>query len=104
MGKWAVITDTTSGIGRAFANRLAQRGLSLLIISRSEEKLKEQQAEIEKQHGVAVRYLAYDSSVPGEPRKAFYEALDKELEKLDADGGISLLIMLRICGECQSSS
>eukprot|EP00981_Chlorochromonas_danica_P014068 scaffold7265_cov159-Ochromonas_danica.AAC.1 len=92
MGKWAVITGTTSGIGRAFAERLAQRGLSLLIISRSEEKLKEQQAEIEKQHGVAVRYLAYDFSVPGEPRKAFYEALDKELEKLDADGGISLLI------------
>lgn len=49
MGKWAVITGTTSGIGRAFADRLAQRGLSLLIISRSEEKLKEQQAEIEKQ-------------------------------------------------------
>lgn len=63
MGKWAVITGkapnppaaavlthsagTTSGIGRAFADHLAKKGMNLLIISRSEDKLKEQVKELE---------------------------------------------------------
>lgn len=39
-----------------------------------------------------MRYLTYDFSRPGEERKAFYAALDKELSEMHADGGISLLI------------
>lgn len=40
-GKWAIITGATSGLGQSYAELLAKRGLNLLIISRSRDKLLE---------------------------------------------------------------
>ena len=37
--KWAVVTGSTDGIGRAFALALAEKGVNLILISRSQEKL-----------------------------------------------------------------
>jgi len=39
-GKWAVVTGSTDGIGEAYAKELARKGLNVVLISRSEEKLK----------------------------------------------------------------
>lgn len=36
---WAVVTGSTDGIGLQYAYELAERGYSLLLISRNEEKL-----------------------------------------------------------------
>lgn len=38
---WAVVTGCTSGIGEGFAFDLARRGWNILLVSRSEKKLKE---------------------------------------------------------------
>ncbi|XP_067261911.1 hydroxysteroid (20-beta) dehydrogenase 2 [Chanodichthys erythropterus] len=46
-GQWAVVTGATSGIGRAYAEELAKRGLNIVLISRSEEKLHSVAKEIE---------------------------------------------------------
>ncbi|XP_051750195.1 hydroxysteroid (20-beta) dehydrogenase 2 [Ctenopharyngodon idella] len=46
-GQWAVVTGATSGIGRAYAEELAKRGLNIVLISRSEEKLNSVAKEIE---------------------------------------------------------
>lgn len=45
---YAVITGASSGIGQAFAARLAKEGYSLILIARNEAKLKEVKAEISK--------------------------------------------------------
>jgi short-subunit dehydrogenase len=66
--------------------------MSVLVISRSEEKLKEQTQLIGHKFKVPVKYLAYDFTQPGEVRKEFYAKLDKELEAMDKDGGVGLLI------------
>jgi short-subunit dehydrogenase len=66
--------------------------MPVLIISRNEEKLKEQQASISSKYNVPVRYIAHDYTKSLEESKPFYETLDKELKELDADGGIGLLI------------
>ncbi|KAJ0019133.1 hypothetical protein NQD34_006702 [Periophthalmus magnuspinnatus] len=39
MGEWAVVTGASEGIGRAYAFALAERGLNVVIISRTKEKL-----------------------------------------------------------------
>lgn len=90
-GKWAVVTGSTSGIGKEYADYLAKRGMSILVISRSKDKLVEQCGEL-KQYGVDASYLAYDFTDAGPAREEFYNALDKELARLDKDGGVGLLI------------
>jgi short-subunit dehydrogenase len=37
-GKWALITGTTSGIGEQFSHLLAEKGLNLVLVSKSREK------------------------------------------------------------------
>ncbi|KAB5565743.1 hypothetical protein PHYPO_G00245030 [Pangasianodon hypophthalmus] len=39
LGKWAVVTGATDGIGKSYAEELARRGFSMVLISRSQEKL-----------------------------------------------------------------
>lgn len=43
---WQVITGSTDGIGKEFAYQLAQRGFSVILVSRTLSKLKEVAADI----------------------------------------------------------
>ncbi|XP_066260716.1 inactive hydroxysteroid dehydrogenase-like protein 1 isoform X2 [Euwallacea similis] len=46
-GSWALITGSTDGIGKAYALELAKRGLNIILVSRSMDKLIKTQHEIE---------------------------------------------------------
>lgn len=61
-GKTALITGASSGIGAAFAYKLAKRGMSLVLVARDERALQSLSAEIAKQHGVQVHVLPSDLS------------------------------------------
>ncbi|XP_051964463.1 17-beta-hydroxysteroid dehydrogenase type 3-like isoform X2 [Xyrauchen texanus] len=39
LGKWAVVTGGSDGIGRAYAQELSKHGMNVVIISRNQEKL-----------------------------------------------------------------
>ena len=52
-GKTALVTGSTSGIGRATALALAARGAHVLIVGRSKERAAEVIAEIERDGGSA---------------------------------------------------
>lgn len=41
LGEWAVVTGGTDGIGKSYAEELAKRGMKIVLISRSQDKLKE---------------------------------------------------------------
>jgi 17beta-estradiol 17-dehydrogenase / very-long-chain 3-oxoacyl-CoA reductase len=77
---------STAGIGREYAEHLAQKGMSILIISRSENKLIEQKKEIAE-----VRYLAYDYTDMGKARDEFYQKFN-ECKLMDQNGGVGILI------------
>ncbi len=64
LGKWAVVTGATDGIGKAYALALAKKGMSVLLISRTEKKLQEVCKEIndKKYPGVESKYVVCDYS------------------------------------------
>lgn len=64
LGKWAVVTGATDGIGREYALALAKQGLSVMLISRTESKLQEVKKEIDDKgySGVETSYVVCDYS------------------------------------------
>ncbi|XP_062262367.1 hydroxysteroid (20-beta) dehydrogenase 2 [Platichthys flesus] len=59
-GRWAVVTGATSGIGKAYACELARRGLDVVLVSRSDDKLRIVAKEIEHQYGRKTRTIRAD--------------------------------------------
>ncbi|XP_067828328.1 very-long-chain 3-oxoacyl-CoA reductase-like [Heptranchias perlo] len=59
-GDWAVVTGATAGIGKAYAHELARRGLNVVLISRSLEKLRAIAEEIEQQQGKKTKIIQAD--------------------------------------------
>lgn len=74
-GKWAVITGSTDGIGKQYAFQLAARGLNIVLISRTSEKLIAVASEIEQRYQVKTKWVAADFT-KGRP---IYDKLRQEL-------------------------
>ncbi len=64
-GKTALITGASSGIGEAFARELAKRGMNLILVARSEDRLQRLSDELSKQYSIKVHVIATDLSQPG---------------------------------------
>ncbi|XP_037886195.1 hydroxysteroid dehydrogenase-like protein 1 [Glossina fuscipes] len=74
-GKWAVITGATDGIGRGYAKELAKRGLNIVLISRSKEKLIATANEIENLYKTKTKWIVADFS----KGKEIYKHIKQEL-------------------------
>ncbi|XP_066494171.1 very-long-chain 3-oxoacyl-CoA reductase-like [Tiliqua scincoides] len=72
---FVVVTGATAGIGKAYAHELAKRGLNVVLISRSLEKLKQVAAEIEEQHGRSTRVIQMDFTEGSESYEPIRDAL-----------------------------
>jgi short-subunit dehydrogenase len=60
-GPWAIVAGASDGIGAAFAASAASRGCNVVLVSRSEEKLRSTAARIEAEHHVETRDLTADT-------------------------------------------
>ena len=58
-GEWAVVTGCTQGIGKCYAEELAQRGLNVVLISRTKSKLETVANELKQKYGMII----YDWSI-----------------------------------------
>ncbi|KXJ74684.1 hypothetical protein RP20_CCG013149 [Aedes albopictus] len=78
-GKWAVITGATDGIGKGYAQQLAAKGMDLVLISRSIEKLIKVSQEIKAATGVEIKLIAVDFS----HGVTAFDNIRAELESID---------------------
>jgi len=86
-GPWAAIAGGSDGIGRAFAEVLAERGLHLVLIARDPAKLEATARAIREAHGVEVRVASIDLT-----------GADLEREVAEALDGIDLGLFIYNAG------
>ena len=75
-----VITGASSGIGAAFARKLAARGRNVLLVARSEDKLIALCNELGRLTSIRAQYLTLDLEQPDAPAQLFEEIQKRELE------------------------
>jgi short-subunit dehydrogenase len=63
-GPWALVAGASEGLGAAYAEALAKRGLDLFLVARRLELLKALAARLTAQYGISVRTLPLDLSQP----------------------------------------
>ncbi|KAK8793681.1 hypothetical protein WA171_002814 [Blastocystis sp. BT1] len=78
-GEWAMVTGATDGIGLGYAKRLAARGINVILVSRSQEKLDNCAKEITEKYNVSIRTVAIDMSQDTDALKAALEPVFKEI-------------------------
>jgi short-subunit dehydrogenase len=75
-----LITGASSGIGEAFARKLAVQGHELLLVARSEDKLVALCNELGRSHNVRAQYVAIDLTEPDAPARLLAETVERNLE------------------------
>ncbi len=70
-GRTALVTGASSGIGRAFAVRLAARGARLVIAARRQAELDALALELRRDHQVEVTVVAIDLATPTSAAELF---------------------------------
>lgn len=70
-GEWGVILGATEGVGKAFCEKIAEGGMSVVMVGRREEKLHELAKEIEATYGVQTKVVRADSSQPDAAETVF---------------------------------
>ena len=76
----SLITGASSGIGEAFARRLAALGRNVLLVARSEDKLVTLCNELGRTNRIRAQYVVMDLSQPDAAAQLFEEAEKRGLE------------------------
>ena len=77
IGKTALVGGSTQGIGRAAANLLSERGVSIVLLSRNKEKLEETRLELDTKLGQSHEILVADFSEPSNVKRVIQDYLDQ---------------------------
>jgi short-subunit dehydrogenase len=86
-GPTALITGASDGIGRAFAEALAARGVDLVLIARRETVLLGLARDLAERHGVTVEVIGTDLSAPGAVADILTRTADQPIGLLVASAG-----------------
>ncbi|KAH8353514.1 hypothetical protein KR084_011530 [Drosophila pseudotakahashii] len=73
-GDWAAVTGASDGIGKEYAKELAKQNINVVLIARSEEKLKAVAKEIDNGSGVQTKIVIADFTKGSQ----VYEHIEKE--------------------------
>lgn len=80
MKEAALITGTSSGIGRALAHEHARRGRDTVLLARRRHELDELAAELSQSYGTTSYVIAQDLTEPDAPAAVYQELLTEGIE------------------------
>lgn len=86
-GSYALVTGSSDGIGRAFADKLAKRGFNLILLARNREKLAAVANEIRTKYPNTETHIIV-SDLSESPKEGFLDEIRTQIKNLD----ISLLV------------
>jgi short-subunit dehydrogenase len=89
MTRLAMVTGASSGIGEAFAERLAEDGWNLVLAARRRDRLQELAARLEDEHGVSARVAEADLANGAELDALCAEAAETPLDMLVNNAGLA---------------
>jgi len=78
-GEWAIVTGASDGIGKEFAKQLAAKGLNVVLVSRSLDKLESVANEIQKKYKVKTIIVDVDFTKGLE----IYDTIQQKIKNLD---------------------
>jgi uncharacterized protein len=59
-GNWALVTGASAGIGKAFAESLAQKGINIVLVARNKEKLQQTESYLQIKYKISTVSIAAD--------------------------------------------
>ena len=77
--KVTLITGASGGIGKAIALQFASKGLNLLLVARSEEKLSTLCVELQKKYSIQAQYIVADLCDKNTPQFIYEESIRRGL-------------------------
>lgn len=80
--KFTLITGASGGIGEVFARKLAAEGQNLVLVARSEEKLRLLCDELKAAHGISAYFVAIDLT-DFEADKRLFEETERQSIEID---------------------
>lgn len=75
----ALITGASAGIGAVFAQELAARQTNLVLVARSEDKLKQLATQLQEKHNIQVEVIVQDLTAPDAAKNIFETVTQKEI-------------------------
>ncbi|NUU77314.1 SDR family NAD(P)-dependent oxidoreductase [Paenibacillus xylanilyticus] len=78
--QWALITGASSGIGQAFALEMASKGNHVVLVARSESKLKQLAERIERTYKVKAEVIVSDLSEAHSPQQIYDECKNRGIQ------------------------
>lgn len=78
-GKTALITGASMGIGAVFARELAARGMNLILVARSTDKMNDLANELRQKYQVHIEVLALDLAIENAAEKVRVEVENRQM-------------------------
>jgi short-subunit dehydrogenase len=87
MNEWALITGGSMGIGHELARVFAAEKFNLILVARSEARLRLVAEELRAQHGIEIKLLVKDLSLANAPQEIFEALRDTPVSVLVNNAG-----------------